>query len=215
MYTGSDGAIDMAAMRRDTTARWYTTFAPAPGAPLLTGVVGGIAVAALAGPGFGPGSWGGMGGREMPVMGVGPTGARAGGFAMSVAAGLTGGFSGGCWECGAIVGAGSLRGTTGGGGNGAFWLTTTACGFMADGTDGGGGIAEAVPTVAEGCMRLGTGGTGGAGGRRGELAASLGRTGGGTGDEVVTVVVEDIVVIAKEEGVCGGVAFGGTGRGTA
>lgn len=114
-----------------------------------------------------------------------------------------------------MVGEGALRGTTGGGGNGAFGLSTTGW-RLAGGTDGGGGMEEEdVAADGEGNIRLGTGGTGGVGGRRGEFAESLGRTGGGTGDDAVATVEvdDDIVVIAREDGVWGGVPFGGTGRG--
>lgn len=177
------------------------------------------------------GCGGGTGGRVMPVIGDGPDGASAGGLATGGIGGLFGrefgeatGTDGACftdtfneeaWEIETTGGAGGLRGTTGGGGKGAFGLSTTGCGGEG-GTEGGGGMDDGGVGVDEaGNIRFGTGGTGGAGGKRGELAESFGRTGGGMGDAVVVmvVVVDDMEAATSEEGVWGGVPFGGTGRG--
>lgn len=84
---------NIAVVRRDRTARWYTTLPPAPEAPLLSEVAGGIAVNALPQPAIFElvtDGCDGTGERVMRLSGEDPGGASAGIMATEEVGGLIG-----------------------------------------------------------------------------------------------------------------------------
>lgn len=101
-----------------------------------------------------------------------------------------------------------------GGGRGGFLLFPGTLGAPVGGTGPGGVKGEDGVEVAEGTAACTRFGTGGAGGSLGDPAGCFGRTGGGIGVAIDTLVADEAVAVsASEAGVCGGGPWGGTGRG--